>query len=218
MQQDQATQPRELKNVFAILKRWLLIAPMVVVLAVGYLVWQLRSSEVGLPLSGVATKPSDWKTYQNDQHGFEFRYPSNLEEDVIDEYIYFGSPDGKGVHIQLNFISETLNQDEITTVYGVVGSGDIKEVTIGGRTAFYFTHGDAGCGGPEYRIPITDETHLAMQFIDCDESSPHIIDRVDVILSTFRFVEPENPEPTPEPQGSTPEPTLEASPEFTSTP
>ncbi len=114
-----------------------------------------------------------WKTYTDTVHGFSFQYPSQFGVNDISK---------KGGRIWVEIIPTKLNANTIEGVYGQIPQDKLQTLHIGTHTYFYYTDGDAGCGGPTYRIPLDTTSHLSLQFIDCEEKNPKIEKYIDDIL------------------------------------
>ncbi len=56
-----------------------------VVLVVGAIVFFVWEREEKIPEIVISEVPADWKTYRNEEYGFEFKYPPELELDFEDK-------------------------------------------------------------------------------------------------------------------------------------
>ncbi len=165
----------------------ILLVVLVVVIAVAlvYFVFLKKPGEVAV--SPTPKEMAGWKTYTNTEYGFEFKYPPQFNQIKNDSRIAFVQQDNKGGDIQLEIKLEALNPNSIRGIYGIIEKNKLSQVTIGDRTSYVYTDGDAGCGGPNYRIPLNTMSHLSMIFTDCELQTLYIEPFITQILSTFKF-------------------------------
>ena len=111
-----------------------------------------------------------------------------LRKKAGDHYtlVWFGPESDKGGRFSFRVIDERLGKENIKLIYGSVENP--AQTIIDGKVAYYFGEGDAGCGGPDYRVGLNNTTQLSIRFNDCELQEPYIKDYTDQILSTFKFI------------------------------
>ncbi len=161
--------------------------------------------------TGSGQVPANWKTYRNDEYGFEFRYPVNLNVNLINEDSFYEGgvivkdtrEDGFRLIIKVKNSEESI--DDLITYY-TSPHRELKffrdEITLGGSRAINVSAcGDPGCY-PEIYTINTGKQFLIYGFnYKYDKQgggllTPDDSDEVramellgNQILSTFRFLE-----------------------------
>jgi len=131
----------------------------------------------------VIDKTPNWKTYTNTQYGFSFQYPDTL----VERNMQFLPQNDQGGTAQVRIVEESLDKNSVEGFYGITEQSRLTEVSVAGKAAYYFNEGDAGCGGPDYRVPLDANHHLSIRFVDCESQTPYIQSFINQILSTFQF-------------------------------
>lgn len=127
---------------------------------------------------------SDWKTYQNEQYGFEFKYPPTLSIKESDIYINVLFADSFNINIDV--LDNGLDPKTIKSAIGIVTQESLEEVVVGGRLSYRFRDGDAGYGGNSYRIPL-DTTHTLLMWFVSDGG--YYTNNEREIISVFKFID-----------------------------
>jgi len=154
---------------------------------------------------------SDWKTYTNAEHGFEFEYPSNWELKNGSNYVIanVSSPEtvtdlkdcfeGCGPDIEIRYYSDITKEPEnsgnnlkAATLDDYVKKNpmisDPKKVTFSGYTAYEMTRGGFGT---YYSIMIDKNSEIYEIFFYNQSAKDSLTATENQILSTFKFVTPE---------------------------
>lgn len=184
----------------------LVIIVAIAVFVIGVMAWQSGWVEKFIPLTtntpsaiSISTpdETANWKTYKNEQYGFEIKYPSNFQIDELksDTYllhISFNNPPQTSAAIN-GFWLEVRNpeklEDEVNLrrwqFEGHVEYGEKKESPIrhDGFEGVRLEYGDP-LGNKDNDLTIliikTDRYTYTIKVLSKD---------IDKILSTFRFVE-----------------------------
>ncbi len=182
---------------------WKYILIVVILAAVvggGILAWQFW----WVPKEEVKDETADWKTYKNEEYGFEFSYPEQLDKNYID----FTPPLPR---ISLKTIDPNFKCDEELISEKGLYFGNVKEVTVNENYYCVIEVSEGAMGhiyttyyyiADKYNKQITLEFVLsysscgALYGIDnkmqeCEKEQkvfdPNIL--ADKIISTFRFLE-----------------------------
>ncbi len=188
----------------------LIVVVLVAIGAVGYFV--ARNGQPPPPASSPSsTDTTSWKTYRNEQYGFEFKYPAAWRMDTYD-----GSPTllgGEALSLQIYSYPEnnTYNpgapvpQNEIKIegdVYRTVGSLDELIKKLGGFNNVVRTEDIVINGVVGKKVWTHDEEFgmevLGVYYVDGGRgfsltswpSNSIYLNEFDQILSTFKFIKP----------------------------
>ncbi len=144
----------------------------------------------------------NWKTYQDTEHGFSFKYPSQDViswggSDVMENHVLMTLvPDGsdKGLTISLNktdtFSGDVLHQ----ATFGDLTHSSI--VTVGSKLAYQYEIAQAGCKGILVAIPVKNNAIVEVSLDNCGAGSTGKpvsngeAGFLNFILSTFTFENP----------------------------
>jgi len=182
----------------------ILIIVLVAVIAGGILAWQY----FGIPeKKETGNETADWKTYRNEDYGYEIKYPEELDTSYV--YIHQSTwpPQITVKPIDPNFICEEFQNKKISTGYG-----NQKEVILNNSKYCLLTVGEGTAGTiyVTYKY-ITDKNSkqltlvFVLKFPNCGTTYYSIDNKmqecqkeqkdfeptvlIDKILSTFRFLE-----------------------------
>jgi hypothetical protein len=136
---------------------------------------------------------SDWKTYRNEEYGFEFKYPESIFESIVQNP---SDPDLFEAHnsswsLVVSYSNERYdaNKKDPFSPY----SEKIGEVTYNNKSWSIVEAGEGGCWSKVYITGVEDKTLYADFFSCADEmlyASPKLLsDKESLeILSTFKFL------------------------------
>lgn len=152
------------------------------------------------PAPGQTEDVSGWKTYRNEEYGFEFRYPPDWENPVErNGAISFGvaTPDDyEEMKLLINIVSngsKTLDQviSEYDSGYGV-SVNDIEMATLDGTEAKKFIEYRQG-GFTAFGLFAIHDNYIYKIWYGNRQGGvpiPPTVPQVQRILSTFKFIEP----------------------------
>lgn len=158
-----------------------LLVVLVVVLAVVlvYFTFLKKSGEVAVSPT-LTTTPTvtvnptaNWKTYTNNQYGYEFKYPSNYSVSTT------GSTNIAPL-VSSPYVSIEVGNYQTSNLTGG------KPITVGGMAAIKYPVGGNMDGGVEYQIDVPSKK-LTIFFGGINSSSYNYISEYDKIISTFKF-------------------------------
>lgn len=125
---------------------------------------------------------SDWKTYRNDEYGFEFQYPASFSQIKLNQdFILFSSSE-----LEVSVINGILDKETIEAEASPGGNDDLRIINIGSRQA-YVHHWD-------YRQSTWDIMQVSINdshYLEVDNGGyPTISDDTwNEIISSFKFTE-----------------------------
>lgn len=142
----------------------------------------------------------DWKTYKNDQYGFEVKYPSDWQ---VDDNAKIGSPDAEGISFQkplrwgFNFYSfGKVNDNDYKSLSILENSGydmDKVYINISGINANIYVVKNFSDVDVGYPIDVTlrknDNVYNINGFLYNDADREEFVKLFREILSTFKFIE-----------------------------
>lgn len=141
-----------------------------------------------------AEPTANWKTYRNEEYGFEFKYPPLFKfqqpsQPSINDEVWLGYFQlENGGQLSLTIKQERLDPENIQGIYGKIEKERLKTITINNRTAYMYTEGDAGCGGYVVEIPSNDIT-IKLRFVDCEADKNKMESYREDVLPTFKFLD-----------------------------
>ncbi len=169
---------------------------------------QIKLPEIQTPIaenpSAQTDETADWKTYTNDEYGFEIKYPNSwyfkeVEKGIVDGGIYFSPypPDEKDETGGIAFTSEALNISannlaekssllEYVKNYlnlSVATKFEIENIKVDGADGIKvrITCDGVGCGNPHWFVMKEEKVYIF---------NSGLSDKIDVfekIISTFKF-------------------------------
>lgn len=150
-----------------------LIAAALILLAIGLGSWIWHNQVPKLfptPKTPIADETSDWKTYRNEEYGFEFKYPANWEVSMT----YHTNADGS---------VKTSSGFKISPV----GLSDVSQdfISIGGPRMVSLCE-DFGLSQPVKCIGGGKESLIPLTYTYSNDFS--ILKVFDSFLSTFKFI------------------------------
>lgn len=137
-----------------------------------------------------STATPTWKTYENRELGFGFKYPPTLiREDPIPTIssFYNASRTSDGIYIRTK--DHAYDPRNFSTIFGPVVEKDLQSILVGGKPVYRFSIGDAGCESDVYVLPAARGTKTAyLEFTSCIGEKERIVTPIkDQVLSSFRF-------------------------------
>ena len=173
---------------------------MVIVFGV-VIVWQyLRlSKEINLPENEIieTDETVDWKTYRNEEYGFEFKYPKNWTaiENISMGHPYFVFVTlGRQETIQQGGLFEVTIRDQTEDEYLFsLAEEDFYVISqtnssLGGEKATIYIFGrTTGLSGVQWKVIIAQKDGLLLEF--SEGATLGYEDIFNQMLSSFRFLE-----------------------------
>ena len=170
--------------------------------------FQITEKEIETPEEVIKDETADWKTYRNEEYGYEFKYP----EEIHTSYIYIHQPTWPPQitvkHIDPNFICEEFQDKKTSTGYG-----NQKEVKLNNSKYCVLTvcEGTAGSLYVTYKYTTNKNSKqltlgFVLRFPNCEaygvgnkmeecqkeqkDFEPTVL--IDKMLSTFKFIKIED--------------------------
>lgn len=169
----------------------LILGLLILLLAVGAFAYYtvIKEPATDNPQDVVADETKDWKTYRNEEYGFEFKYPENF---IIDQKRMLIAPNTiiilRDNFLDIDFVIN--NEDKFQAQKADVKSSrieDLKMSPITGMVPVIVVYGGSE-GLSQYRIFIPDKK-LDILFTYLPENERESLNLKDQILSTFKFVD-----------------------------
>ncbi len=127
---------------------------------------------------------STWKTYRNEEYGFEFKYPTNFS---TSSYMYGTVLNGGGRgDMYVGIRDNKFDPNNIIGNYGRVENP--VEVNVGNKIGFAYPDGDV-CDHETIDTDLGNKT-LQISFVACIDAGevPFKKEEIGQILSTFKFI------------------------------
>jgi len=166
---------------------------LVVIVGAGIFVWQQRMSKEKVdvpkekaPEGIVIDKTSDWKTYKNEEYGFEVDYPAPwISEEFIgnpDQFFGISFQEKEGFEKSVSILIFTYNKTVEDFIEGAEQVTTLKQLSINNYPAVLL--GPEGAMGGSLNIFKNGYRFV----VDCHYTA---FEEWEEMLSTFRFIGPE---------------------------
>jgi hypothetical protein len=188
------------------MQKTLVIILIVVIVALsGVIIWQNLGSKSPAVNNQppISDETADWKTYTNEQYGFEMKYPSDwspieITDSLQRQHLYhFQTPDGEivfnvGQESYTASLEEYINSTKNTLLNAEGGNyivSEKKEITVDGRKAIEIPN--RGNNYEEVLIFVKNDNSIYEIVFTTKSNRDDVLILAEVLnqmLSTFKFI------------------------------
>jgi len=165
-----------------------------IIIIVGFLIWQFWPNSVAPSLTD---ETADWKTYTNQEYGFEIKYPLDWQivSGTSSAYVEFSKDDKEQPEFILPGDKKVPANYEIRVdidnISNVKDYSDAKKVVIAGKNGLQWEEGAAPSSGPATLTEIGNNNKFYIISYSAsanEDTHKKFIDIYDKMLSTFKFI------------------------------
>ncbi len=145
--------------------------------------------------SQITDETADWKTYRNEEYGFEFKYPTEWvvrdNSSVSTDLLYLTLTTSMGGSSSIKITNIPFNSTIPQVLSGITLPLNLTKLELAGKPALRYDTAHDGCGSENLEIDLWQKV-LSISVAGCDGDNPISLDNDDVqkIISTFNFFTP----------------------------